>query len=41
MRLPGTVAASLAEAATLKPDRKRIPGGVRQPVKIVVVDRSR
>jgi hypothetical protein len=42
MRVPGTVTASpFLRRTTVNPDRKRIPGGVRQPVKIVVVDASR
>ncbi len=41
MRLPGTVAASFQRRTTVVPDRNTHPGGVRQPVRIVVVDRSR
>ena len=41
MRLPGTVAASFLRRTTVEPDRRTHPGGVRQPVTIVVADRSR
>jgi hypothetical protein len=39
MRLAGTVAASFLRQTTVEPDRRTHPGGVRQPVTIVVVDR--
>lgn len=38
MRLPGIVAASIQRLTTVKPNRKRTPAGVRQPVKIIVAD---
>lgn len=41
MRLPGTVAASLWKPATVETYPQNAPGGLRQPLTIVVAERSR
>jgi len=41
MRLPGTVATFLSKAITVGTQPQTHPGGVRQPLKIVVAERSR